>query len=67
MIAKKTEEEKNTLVPQSIYNELVVLGPALKRKKFHHLLVSEPHVCSSVPKANRQCEDRHSTLMVCGT
>jgi len=32
MIAKKTEEEKNTLVPQSIYNELVVLGPTFKRK-----------------------------------
>ena len=50
------------LVPQSIYNELVVLGPTFRRKKFHHLLihrrhevpivtvhsVSEPHVCSRV-------------------
>jgi hypothetical protein len=33
MIAKKNRRrKKNTLVPQSIYNELVVLGPTFKRK-----------------------------------
>jgi len=59
VIAKK-KKRKNMLVPQSICNELVVLGPGFRRKRNNHLLiyrrhgrppiavsrVSEPHVCS---------------------